>query len=219
MKKLLCLLFLATYSSFSIANDQLLVGGTITNKKTKSRMGIICGKKSPVQIGDAQVEQCVKYEVVLLNGKKEPQFMRDLTVNYSSTPESLKQIPADKLTDRQTSDIYYDYGYYNNVDYPYFYGLFALNIEGCSDGWGWCLLLPVTAVVDTAVSLGVHALGISYTVPLLAITGLDTLGQNVKQASVRNKMIKDIVFMLNTSKVGKNRNISNKRFELFKEYL
>jgi hypothetical protein len=219
MKKLLCLLFLATYSSVTLADDKLLVGGTITNKKTKSRMGVVCGQKSPVRIGDNQVEQCTRYEVVLLNGKNEPQFMRDLTVNYSSTPESLKNIPKSKLSNRRSSDIYEDWGYYYNVDYPYFYGLFAANISGCGDAWGWCLLLPVTAVVDTVASLGLNALAISYDLPVLAINGLDSLGKNIKRKSTRNKMLKDIVFMLNTGKVGKNRKISNERFELFKNYL
>lgn len=200
--------------------SDLLVGGTITDRSTKTRIGVLCSSKQKVQMGDVQVEQCTKYEVVSLNGQNEADHITDLTVNYSSSPDSLKQLPARKLSDTLYSEVYDHAGIYPNINAPYFYALTAANAYGCSEAsWGWCLLIPFSAIVDTVATVGINAAFATWDGVVLSIAGIDRLVMNTERKMTRSKMLKDIVFMLNTHKKGKNRNIAHSRFELFKSYL
>lgn len=218
MKKIYAFLFLLNSLAVVASPSETLVGGTITNNKTKARMGIICSKKQKVEIGEVQVDQCTDYDVVLINGKNEPDFIASLTTSYVSNPHYFKNLPENRLHQKYYSEIYEYFGAYYNRD-AYFYALTAFNAYGCTEKWGWCLLIPLTAVLDTAITLGTNTGYAIWDGVFLSIHGLDQLVGNAALKSTKRKMVKDVIFMLNTSKKGKNRNINAERFDLFKSYL
>lgn len=214
----LSLPFIIAFSghAFSQVEDQL-VGGVLKNRKTKERMGVLCSQMGTVQIGETSIEQCVAYEVVSLNAEDQPTYIRELNTRRSYTLDDIRGKTDASFDWDYDSEVYWDAGFYNNSD-PYFFNLFAANLYGCGyDGWGWCLLLPVTAAFDAVATIGSNAALGAYDVTLIAISGVDHVVGNISSKSTRRKVIRDIRYMLNSKKVGKKRTINANRFDALKE--
>lgn len=216
MNLMIALMAISGQSAFAQEDvTDILVGGTITNRKTKERLGIACAKKEPVQIGDTKIESCVEYDVYSLNAKNEATYVRNLTPRYEYDAEDIRNRGANRYSNTYYSG-HYDYtGFYNNND-PYFYGLAAANIYGCSDSWGWCLLLPLSLVVDTAVTAVTNAALITWDAAMITINLADFGIGNISKGSARRKLTRDLVYMLNGKKKNKNKTVSKNRFERLK---
>lgn len=219
MNKFLLLLTLFSLQSFAINTQKIedsLLGGTLTNRTTKQRLGVICSKTDESNIGGKTLTLCSQFKVVLINGKNEVE-----SLSVVSTIDSSNDIKrsTQKLNTYYDSDIYSNLSVYYN--YPaYFYGLTAANSFECAhnDIW-WCLLIPFTAIIDTVATTGYHVGSSVWEVAIAGSNLVDNIAGKANKRSQVKTISKNLVHILNNKKIGKNKNISAEKFNLLIQIL
>lgn len=195
--------------------EDLLLGGMIENRTTKNRLGVICKKYEELKVGEITTKQCVQFAIIEFNGKNETQSLVQLATGASISV--LKEKVININTDYH-SEIYQDHAIYPEVSpYAYFYGLTASNVYGCKNvSWGWCLLLPFTAIIDTAATAGYHVGASTWDATIFTANLIDTIAGKMVIKRIKKNIMKHLVFMLNTEKRKKTKTISNQKFNNIK---
>jgi hypothetical protein len=201
----------AQTSSTQTSIESALLGGTLTDRATKNRLGVLCNKYVDVTLGNITTKQCAQFYIIEFNGKNEVQnytFLKSV-----STSEQIKEF-SNKIDTEYDSSIYSDLSIYYNHS-PYFYGLTAVNAYGCkNDSWAWCLLLPITATIDTVATAGYNVGASVWEGGVAAANLVDNIGSRSSLNREQKRVLKNLVYLLNTKKKGKNKTISKKKYNL-----